>query len=163
MVHCKLVLLMECEFHLNNDDKDDPFILLLFFFFYIVKLSTLRFVCEIILLRFFSLERYTKAGTTHHTGPTRPEGGRGRPLGLQSAALDLDHLERSPGHYFRTSVAHRHPGDLLRGILPRLWKTALVGSEVKINPRPAGPEKPDTKENVLCDSIYIKCKSRQKP
>ena len=51
--------------------------------------------------------------------------------------------------------------DLLSGIFPGLRKTVLVGAEIKINPQDAGPKKPDTKENVLYDSIYKKCKNRQ--
>lgn len=43
---------------------------------------------------------------------------------------------------------------------PASGKTALVGSEIKINLQDAGPKKPDTKENVLYDSIYIKCRNR---
>lgn len=59
------------------------------------------------------------------------------------------------------SVGHLRPMDLFSGIFPSLRKTVLVGSEIKINLQDAGPEKPDTEENVLYDSIYIKCKNRQ--
>ena len=59
------------------------------------------------------------------------------------------------------SVGHLRPMDLFSGIFPSLRKTVLVGSEIKINLQDAGPKKPDTEENVLYDSIYIKCKNRQ--
>ena len=59
------------------------------------------------------------------------------------------------------SVGHLRPMDLFSGIFPSLRKTVLVGSEIKINLQDAGPKKPDTEENVLYDSSYIKCKNRQ--
>lgn len=93
---------------------------------------------------------------THCTGEIQHSAGPGQALEApvchgrsRSSTVPIG----SPG---RHSAGGPHPGDLL--IFPSLRKTALVGSEIKINLQNVGP---DTKENRLYDSIYIKCRNRQ--